>query len=160
MSYKGKINQYTCQLCGGHIVTIDRDEGTTAMLLGCRATPGCKGSMVSEMYQVDQTLTPDHEWYKPHKVPRDPGMRDHVQRGGLLLRKIESPELLDEFYKALGLNVDGKAIKQAVDKRGYQAIKAVSVYLATAAIMTTGESDVEQAIDRALEILRARGCDL
>lgn len=83
-----RLNQYTCELCGGVITTVDRDPGTTPMFLNCRATPGCTGRMVSSMYRVPSGLEPTHEWYKPDKLPRDPGMRDHVQRGGLLIRKI------------------------------------------------------------------------
>ena len=82
------INQYTCSTCGGTITTIDRNVGTTPMMLVCRATEGCYGSMHSHMYTVDQNLTPDHEWYKPAKLPKGE-MREHVQMGGLLIRRIE-----------------------------------------------------------------------
>lgn len=81
-------NVYTCEQCGGQIVTIDRDEGTTPFMLKCRATPGCEGSMTSSLYRCRQDVIPTHEWYKPHKLPRDVGMRQHVQLGGLLLGKI------------------------------------------------------------------------
>ncbi len=48
----------------------------------------CGGTMFSHMYRVQSGLTPDFEWYKPTgKVPRV--YRDHVSRGGLLIRKIE-----------------------------------------------------------------------
>lgn len=77
---RGRINQYTCDVCGQAIVTRDVDEGTTPMMLLCRATKGCTGRMVTCLYLVDQTLTPTHEWYKPRKLPRDPGLRDHVMR--------------------------------------------------------------------------------
>lgn len=85
----GRINQYTCQTCGGEIVTIDRHEGVTPAMLACRATPGCEGSMWSHRYQVDKTLTPGWEWYMPEKLPKGV-MREHVQMGGLLLRRIEN----------------------------------------------------------------------
>lgn len=90
VSYKGRINQYTCEVCGGVITTIDRDEGTTPYMLRCRATHGCPGSARSAMYRVDQTLTPDHEWYRPDKPPRDPAMRQHVELFGLLIRPIDA----------------------------------------------------------------------
>lgn len=90
VSYKGRINQYTCEVCGGVITTIDRDDGTTPMILNCRATPGCPGTSISSMYRVDQTLTPDHEWYKPARLPRNRNLRDHVERGGLLIRPIDA----------------------------------------------------------------------
>lgn len=84
-----RVNQYTCGECGGVITTIDRDEGTTPMFLSCRATDGCDGRMSSSCYRVPKGLVPDHEWYKPDKLPREPGMRQHVQMGGLLIRRIE-----------------------------------------------------------------------
>lgn len=92
MSYQGKINQYTCNQCSGIITTIDRDHGTTPFYLNCRATPGCGGSMRSSMYLVDQTLKPDHEWYKPTGKIRNRAMREHVRMGGLDIRPISEIE--------------------------------------------------------------------
>lgn len=86
---KGGINQYICQTCGGVITTIDRDDGTTSFMLDCRVTPGCPGRMQSAVYLVDQTLTPNWEWYMPEKLPKERSMRQHVRMGGLLIRKIE-----------------------------------------------------------------------
>lgn len=81
------INQYTCEICGKSITTIDRDEGVTSYFLACRATPNCDGKMHSHMYRVDQTLTPDFEWYRPKgKIPKI--HRHHVEQGGLLIRKV------------------------------------------------------------------------
>ena len=85
---KGKKNQYTCNTCGGVITTIDLDEGTTSMFLACRASDDCAGRMISSMYRVDQSLTPTHEWYTPDKLPKDRGMRQHVEMGGLLIRPV------------------------------------------------------------------------
>lgn len=83
----GKINQYTCQHCGGKITTIDRDDGVTPFFLSCRVTQGCRGSMNSSMYQVSQDIKPTHEWYKPTgKVKKI--FREHVAMGGLLIRKV------------------------------------------------------------------------
>ena len=45
--------------------------------------------MFSSMYRVAPYLTPEWEWYKPEKLPKGE-MREHVQMGGLLLRKIEA----------------------------------------------------------------------
>lgn len=89
MSYRGRINQYTCQKCGSVITTIDIDEGTTPMMLPCQVTNKCKGWMRSGFYLVDQHLTPDHEWYKPVELPMHRAEREHVQMGGLLIRKVE-----------------------------------------------------------------------
>lgn len=82
-----RTNRYTCGTCGGHIITVDRDEGVTPMFLNCRATPGCGGRMASEMYLVLDGEAPTHEWYRPTgKVKaRD---RDYVASGGLLIRPI------------------------------------------------------------------------
>lgn len=93
MSSKGKINQYTCATCGKSITTIDRDDGVTPMMLACRATPGCWGTSVSHMYHSSlQSLTPDHEWYRPDKLPKDRDMRQYVKQGGLLIRKLAQKE--------------------------------------------------------------------
>lgn len=83
------INFYTCRECGGSIITIDRDDGTTPMMLACRATLACDGTMFSSGYTCDQSLVPDHEWYKPAKLPKGEA-REYVQMGGLLIRRIES----------------------------------------------------------------------
>lgn len=83
-----KINQYTCRTCAGVITTVDRDYGTTTVMLNCRATEGCTGTMDSSYYQVEQALTPQYEWFRPAKLPRDSGMRWHLQMGGLAIRPI------------------------------------------------------------------------
>lgn len=93
---KGLLNIYTCRLCGGHIVTIDKDEGSTPFQLACRATEGCNGPMQSSMYRVfDQGMRPSHEWYKPdqHECEHlSDGERQHVGMGGLLLRELDPLE--------------------------------------------------------------------
>lgn len=81
-----RINQYTCETCGGVITTIDRVEGTTPMFLNCRATPGCEGRSVSSMYRVNPHLKPDWEWYRPKKAKG--ANREYVEMGGLLIRRI------------------------------------------------------------------------
>jgi hypothetical protein len=86
-----KINKYSCQKCGGHIVTVDRIKGTTPMMLGCRAKQGCTGTMMSHGYSVSQDLTPTFEWYKPtgkQYKKLDAGMKQHVDFGGLVIRPI------------------------------------------------------------------------
>ncbi len=88
----GKINQYTCGVCGCTITTIDRDEGTTPFMLICIAGRNCAGKMKSHMYLVDQTLKPNFEWYKPNLASlknRKRHLREHVALGGLLIRPIE-----------------------------------------------------------------------
>jgi hypothetical protein len=85
-----KINKYICQTCAGSIVTVDIDEGVTPFTLNCRATQGCGGKMISEMYRVDQSLKPEFEFYKvtERKLKRmDAATADHCRRGGLLIRR-------------------------------------------------------------------------
>jgi hypothetical protein len=94
MSYKGKINVYSCP-AGHTTVTIDTDEGVTPMMLRCtkRAKDGkhdCTEYARSSWYRCDQALTPEYEWYKPASLKglnRDE--KEHVVKGGLLLRKIK-----------------------------------------------------------------------
>jgi hypothetical protein len=92
-SLVGKLNIYTCEKCRGHIVTVDRDEGTTPFMVGCRATEGCSGMMESSFYRVwDQRMAPQFEWYRPDATEVATlklVARDHVQRGGLLLRALD-----------------------------------------------------------------------
>lgn len=88
---RNAVNQYGCDTCGRSITTIDRVYGTTPFFLKCRATPDCPGKMYSQVYQVDQTLFPTWEWYKPERgeyKKLSPPMQDHVDMGGLLLRPI------------------------------------------------------------------------
>jgi hypothetical protein len=86
-----RVNMYMCRECERPIFTVDKDKGVTPMFLGCRATDGCYGKMVSAGYPPDDwfSLTPiKWEWYKPEELPTDDHLRDHVERGGLLLRKL------------------------------------------------------------------------
>lgn len=93
-SLKGKKNIYVCRKCQGHIVTVDRDDGTTPFLVTCQATLHCDGTMQSSMYRVfDQSMRATHEWYKPTILEigqLSPAVTDHVMQGGLLLRLIST----------------------------------------------------------------------
>ena len=93
-----RLNMYTCRECHGNIVTVDRDEGVTPFMLKCRAWPGCGGPMQSHFYRgVTERETPTYEWFKPTDLTGlDEGMREHVERGGLVLRKIEKGEQTNE----------------------------------------------------------------
>lgn len=95
---QGRKNVYRCNECPGAIVTVNQDEGTTPMFLRCRATDGCAGMMQSSWYVIPpNTPDPGWEWYRPgasalrrlHR--KDPATADHVERGGLLIRKIGTP---------------------------------------------------------------------
>ncbi len=93
------INVYTCPECGWQAITINRVEGTTPFQIccegNCRAS-GWNGGAYSSFYQVDQSLTPTHEWYRPttageRKKLRNPDTREHVALGGLLIRELPAP---------------------------------------------------------------------
>lgn len=93
MSYQGKKNVYTCPK-GHKTVTVDTDDGVTPFMLGCRQKDddgkhNCTQMARSSMYRVDQTLTPEFEWYKPDNMKGlNLSERGHVKKGGLLIRKI------------------------------------------------------------------------
>jgi len=86
----GKKNIYTCRKCRGHIVTRDLEEGVTPFMIRCEADPNCDGMMHSSFYRVfDGTLAASHEWFKPSVAQvLEPGVRRHVEKGGLVLRRI------------------------------------------------------------------------
>jgi len=87
----GKKNIYVCDTCRGHIVTVDIDAGVTPFIVSrCRSTPGCEGKMTSSLYRVfDQTMRADFEWYRPPAAQQiSDGERQHVRKGGLLLREV------------------------------------------------------------------------
>lgn len=91
-----KINAYICDKL--HVmVTENKSLGTTPMFMGCDQ---CHQQATSRMYNVDQTLEPTHEWYKPtdedwkeleadiSSVEAIRGLREHVSNGGVLIRRI------------------------------------------------------------------------
>lgn len=88
-------NAYTCLGCGFQIVTVNLVAGTTPMFLSCKGPDGCGDRMVSSGYRLPlDAPAPTFEWYRPSqkRVRRmrrsDPATADHVEMGGLLLRKI------------------------------------------------------------------------
>lgn len=86
----GRKNIYTCEWCQRNVVTVDRDDGVTPFLIDCLF--GCRAVMKSSFYRVPQGLTAEYEWYKPDAEEIDkmtPAMRQHVEQGGLDLRKID-----------------------------------------------------------------------
>lgn len=98
----GSINAYYCPDCQSYVVVIHRDEGVTPMFLACRAkgeptdpANDCKGMSTSLGYPAAETWpiprTPTWEWYKPDAeqiAEMDEAGRDHIERGGLDIRKI------------------------------------------------------------------------
>lgn len=93
MESQGMINVYQCPK-GHKTVTVNRDDGTTPMMLRCRQKDddgkhNCTEFAKSSWYMVDQTLLPEYEWYKPVTMKGlDQEEREHVKLGGLLIRKI------------------------------------------------------------------------
>lgn len=90
----GLVNMYKCTVCEGELWVVLVDEGVTAMLLKCRATPRCPGDMESQWYNVDQDHETTHEFYRPTPAElrrKGRSVTAHVVRGGLLLRKKETP---------------------------------------------------------------------
>lgn len=112
---KGKLNVYICP-AGHQTVTVDRDEGTTPFMTGCTML-GCEQTATSHFYRVPQTLKATHEWFaptpeelevfcksaverlRPKWGPAADGVadniRDHVTRGGLLLRCVATGETVE-----------------------------------------------------------------
>lgn len=97
---RGQVNVYTCPKCKGRTVTIDADDGVTPFMINCRSVGGCHEEMAeSSFYRVDQNLVPTYEWYRPvgDELAMLKGeMREHVDKGGLLLRRIDG--LMREKY--------------------------------------------------------------
>ena len=91
MGFKGKNNIYKCE--AGHLtVTVDREDGVTPFIIGCTHN-GCDQRARSHMYHAHcQAFEPSHEWYRPNAIQmaaeKNPGIVEHVKRGGLLMRKI------------------------------------------------------------------------
>lgn len=93
MSFQGKKNIYMCERCGHGFVTQDVDDGVTPFLTRC-LNPECTGLAASFCYQAPQQMLlkirPALEWYRPTGealATLDPGVLDHVERGGLITRK-------------------------------------------------------------------------
>jgi hypothetical protein len=111
----GKINVYTCAVCGYHTVTIDVDEGVTPFSIRCPACP--EGSAHSNFYKAPQHYAPEMEWFKPTEeelrqltrrelaespedfaaeVGFDKALelnREHLNKGGLFLRHVRKETL-------------------------------------------------------------------
>lgn len=91
----GAYNAYRCPVCEMYTVVVHADKGVTPMFLACRATENCEGMGVSIGYPKGKI--PDKlkaacrfEWYRPdHQewLGYEPSIREHVSRGGLLLRR-------------------------------------------------------------------------
>lgn len=91
MNLKGKKNKYICDSCGGEIITVDLDDGVTPAFLRCKISDDCRGTMHSSWYRVKTTRPAQYEWFKPASLKGySRGMKQHIEMGGLVLRKIEA----------------------------------------------------------------------
>jgi hypothetical protein len=110
MSFKGKENVYTCDKCGGMTVTVDVDEGVTPFTLICRASGregDCDGRAYSSMYpngpRPPHIPEPSWEWYRPDAEEMkflSGAMREHVERGGLEIRRREGSPVVPSLEPA------------------------------------------------------------
>lgn len=97
MESKGRINEYVCEKCGKSTVTINGEEGVTPFVIACRAdwpASNCDGMSQSRFYRGTDNLDPQWEWHRPtpeecrEKEKEAPGLTEHVERGGLVLRRL------------------------------------------------------------------------
>ena len=104
MSSQYKKNMYICDDCETVYITIDRDQGITPFLMSCK-TNKCEGMAQSSLYRVNQNIVPDHEWYYPDKeeyIKQGPSTKQHIDKGGLLLRKIETQPCIKQLEEKYG----------------------------------------------------------
>ncbi|MCI0391871.1 MAG: hypothetical protein MOB07_24275 [Acidobacteria bacterium] len=114
---RGKYNRYMCESCGFSILTLDLVKGVTPAFLRCKRDEltgdPCVGErtvggldttrdtgysfMHSQWYRSPENkhpaVIPDYEWYRPtltELAGLDEGTRDHVENGGLLLRRYQN----------------------------------------------------------------------
>lgn len=87
-----RVNCYKCPTCGHITKTKDVDPGVTPFMHRCEQ---CAGMAQSTMYNdIAPHKEPTQEWYRPtlaQVLKMDYGLRDHVLRGGLDVRKIKKP---------------------------------------------------------------------
>lgn len=110
---KKRLNVYQCQSCLHIICTVDRDDGVTPFMIECRAPQPCGGMMESSFYRVFPGLKPTFEWYRPDDAERTtlaPGAKDHVEKGGLLIRPIMSDQFRAEVMKSVHRSIWGKSL--------------------------------------------------
>jgi len=113
VSLAGEINGWRCDRCGQHTYCIHVNDGVTPMFLACRASGrlgDCDGTGASLMYPGGPP--PAHvieavqfEWYEPTGFEYrrlEPSAREHVDKGGLLLR-----DLTDAGRRLLSLSSEG-----------------------------------------------------
>lgn len=115
MEKAGERNAYRCDKCRGEIVTVNLVDGVTPFMVDCRAKwPGtCEGMAKSSFYRIDQASPAGWGWYRPDETELarlealHPGVRQHVEAGGLLLRKLDNAERA--IYGGQRVRSDGSA---------------------------------------------------
>lgn len=83
---KGEKNLYRCEKCNEAVITVDTDDGTTPMMIRCRASVNCYGVMISSLYRNVPDSEPLFEWRKPTKSEyrrSSAAMQHHFDMGGL-----------------------------------------------------------------------------
>lgn len=92
----GAINAYICAKCGALTVVRHVDAGVTPMFLACRRPSGCDEMARSAGYPPNPPQkvidAVRWEWYRPDHTEfdkLDQVMKDHIKRGGLILRPVE-----------------------------------------------------------------------
>lgn len=88
----GRLNVYTCEVCGADLFTNDRDIGVTPFMIKCREA-NCNGFARSHMYRIEWEKffgqQPTHEWFRPETLDgQDDETVEHLVKGGLLLREV------------------------------------------------------------------------
>lgn len=88
-----KRNIYLCPQCGHGFVSIDLHQGVTPFATPCLRRPICRGIATSMFYMAPQQflerVQPAIEWHRPTEVEMfnmDLGVRQHVEKGGLISR--------------------------------------------------------------------------
>jgi hypothetical protein len=87
LSFVGKLNRYTCQLCGSAIITKDVDDGVTPFLIDC-VSNRCQGMMQSACYRPGINGTPTYIWRRPvasEFEKASEAMQHHYNLGGLVM---------------------------------------------------------------------------
>lgn len=105
--------------CGAYIVTVDREPGVTPFMVSC----GLCGQMAhSKFYRVAPSLVPTHEWYRPDTLSfLEPYEREHVEKGGLLLRTIDGAG----WTPRVPVNKEDADNRLASLKRGFDVARKV-----------------------------------
>lgn len=98
------FNHYICEKCGAITIAKHEHDGVTPFMLGCWATPGCKGTAMSRFYRGPQgeEQRPHVVWYRPQSeaeleaaLNQEPNvdhrewMREHYENGGCLMRDVK-----------------------------------------------------------------------